>query len=97
LINNFFFVLIRSETYSDFHELVRNSSYYSRLPHLTIECVELDGIPDTLPIIIEEIYSPIEQLSTTNLIKSNKENAVLQTVQDFSKNPISRYLFLIIV
>jgi hypothetical protein len=83
LINNFFFVLIRSETYSDFHELVRNSSYYSRLPHLTIECVELDGIPDTLPIIIEEIYSPNEQQSIS---KSNNENSILQTVQNLSKN-----------
>jgi len=31
------------------------------LPHLPIECVELDGVPDTLPVLIEEVYLPSEQ------------------------------------
>ncbi len=61
---------------------MRYSSYYSRLPHLTIECVELDGIPDTLPILIEDIYSPVEEQSTTILSKTKKENSVLQKAQD---------------
>jgi hypothetical protein len=82
--------LIRSETFNDLHELVRNSSYYSRLPHLPVECVELDGIPDTLPILIEEIYSLIERQSTITssslTTNANNEKSVLQTMQNLSKN-----------
>ncbi|CAF1327656.1 unnamed protein product [Rotaria sordida] len=85
-----------SDSYIELHDLVRNSSYYSRLPHLTIECIELDGIPDTLPIIIEEIYSTIEQkskpiLSSSSSIKTKtnsgyNDNPIVQAVQNFSKN-----------
>ncbi len=82
-----------SDTYNDFHELIRNSSYYSRLPPLTIECIELDGIPDTLPILIEEIYTSIEPkpMMITSSMKSkshfgNNENPIVQAVQNFSKN-----------
>ncbi len=57
---------------------------------MTIECVELDGTPDTLPIIIEEIYSAIEQKPTSNSsaikIKANNDNPIVQAVQNFSKN-----------
>jgi len=57
---------------------------------LTIECVELDGTPDTLPIIIEEIYSAIEQKPTSSSssikIKANNDNPIVQAVQNFSKN-----------
>ncbi|CAF4608010.1 unnamed protein product [Rotaria sp. Silwood1] len=81
------------DSYSELHEIVRNSPYYSRLPHLTIECVELDGIPDTLPILIEEIYSAVEQkptqiLSSSVKTKSNSgynDNPIVQAVQNFSK------------
>lgn len=57
----FSFVYLRSETFNDLNDLVRNSPYYCRLPHLPIECVELDGLPETLPILIEEIYSAIDE------------------------------------
>ncbi len=84
-----------SDSYNDFHELIRNSPYYSRLPPLPIECIELDGIPDTLPILIEEIYTSIEQKPTiiSSSIKSkshfgNNENPIVQAVQNFSKNLI---------
>ncbi|CAF2818752.1 unnamed protein product [Rotaria sp. Silwood2] len=81
------------DSYNELHELVRNSAYYSRLPHLTIECVELDGTPDTLPILIEEIYSAVEQKSTPILSSSVKtksnsgynDNPIVQAVQNFSK------------
>ena len=82
------------ESYNDLHDLVRNSQYYSRLPVLTIECVELDGVPDTLPILIEEVYSAIEQkpmpaLSASIKNKSNggmNDNPLVQAVQNFSKS-----------
>ncbi|CAF3479267.1 unnamed protein product [Adineta steineri] len=78
-----------SETFSDLHELVRNSLYYSRLPHLPIECVELDGVPYTLPTLIEEIYSPIDENSliipSSLNEKSNDENPILQTMQNINK------------
>jgi hypothetical protein len=84
-----------SDSYNEFHELIRNSPYYSRLPSLTIECIELDGTPDTLPILIEEVYSSIEQKSSliTSSMKSkintsNNENPIVQAVQNFSKNLI---------
>jgi hypothetical protein len=82
-----------SESYNDLHELVRNSSYYSRLPTLPIECVELDGIPDTLPILIEETYSTNAEDRTVieSISKSNGrgyENGLVQAVQNFSKNLI---------
>ncbi len=80
-----------SNSYNDLHDLVRNSSYYSRLPHLSIECIELDGIPDTLPILIEEVYTSIEQkpsIINQSLIKAktNNDNPIVQAVQNFSKN-----------
>ncbi|CAF3733453.1 unnamed protein product [Rotaria magnacalcarata] len=82
-----------SYSYNELHELVRNSSYYSRLLPLTIECVELDGVPDTLPIIIEEIYLSDEQKPSKMLPSSVKmktpsaynDNPLLQVVQNFSK------------
>ncbi len=84
-----------SDSYNEFHELIRNSPYYTRLPSLTIECIELDGIPDTLPILIEEIYSSIEQKSSlisssikTKINSENNENPIVQAVQNFSKNLI---------
>ncbi|CAF3151214.1 unnamed protein product [Rotaria socialis] len=79
------------DLFNDIHELVRNSLYYSRLPHLPIECIELDGVSDTLPILIEEIYSPNEQPSTTTTIISslnptnNNDNTVFQRVQNLSQ------------
>ncbi|CAF1648237.1 unnamed protein product, partial [Adineta ricciae] len=81
------------ESYNDLHDLVRNSQYYSRLPVLTIECVELDGVPDTLPILIEEVYSAIEQkpMSAFPASVKNKsssginDNPLVQAVQNFSK------------
>ncbi|CAF4300828.1 unnamed protein product [Rotaria sp. Silwood2] len=79
-----------SDIYNDLHEIVRNSSYFSRLPHLPIECIELDGVPDTLPILLEEIYSPTEQSSTATILsslksKTNNENSASQTIQNLSK------------
>lgn len=75
------------------HELIRNSPYYTRLPVLPIECVELDGVPDTLPILVEEVYSAMEQKlpSIPSSIKTkatsgNTENPIVQAVQNFSKN-----------
>ena len=79
------FVYIRGDTYIDLHDLVRNSLYYSRLPHLPIECVELDGIPDTLPIIIEEVYSPTDQQPTNISSKSKNENSILSSVSNPNK------------
>ncbi|CAF3725517.1 unnamed protein product [Adineta steineri] len=81
------------DSYNDLHDLVRNSPYYSRLPALTIECVELDGIPDNLPIIIEEVYSAMEQKITPILSSvkpkshsgSINDNPIVQAVQNFSK------------
>ena len=84
-----------SDTYNDFHDFIRNSPYYSLLPPLPIECLELDGIPDTLPILIEEIYSSIESKPEMTLLTSsmklkshpsNYENPLVQAVQNFSKN-----------
>lgn len=82
-----------SDSYNDFHEFIRNSPYYSRLPPLPIDCLELDGISDTLPILIEEVYSSIESKPATLLTSSmklkshsnNHENPLVQAVQNFSK------------
>ncbi len=47
--------------------------------------MELDGIPDTLPIIIEEIYSPTDPQSISLPSKSNNEHSVTSTVENLSK------------
>ena len=66
---------------------MRSSLYYSRLPHLPIECVELDGVPDTLPIIIEEIYSPTDPQSPNQPLKATNEKSVPSAVQNLNKKP----------
>ena len=82
-----------NDSYNELHEIVRNSTYYSRLPPLTIECLELDGTPDTLPILIEEIYLNMETSCVSSFIKTKtstgyNENSIIDTVQNFSKNLI---------
>jgi hypothetical protein len=47
--------------------------------------VELDGIPDTLPIIIEEIYSPTDQQSISLPLKSNNDKSVASKTPNSSK------------
>ena len=81
----FAFVYIRGDNYNELNEFVRNSSYYSRLPHLPIECVELDGIPDTLPILIEEVYSPTDSQSISLSSQSKTDNFTLQKTPNLSK------------
>lgn len=83
-----------SDSYNELHDLVRNSPYYARLPPLTIECAELDGVPDTLPILIEEVYSAVEQSSSSmplvpvkgKPVCTNNDHPLVQAVQNFSKN-----------
>jgi hypothetical protein len=87
------FLTNESDSYNDLHDLVRNSPYYSRLPPLPMECLELDGVPDTLPILIEEIYSigeekPTAALAALNKSKPSNENGLIQAMQNFSKNLI---------
>lgn len=61
-----------------------------------MECVELDGVPDTLPILIEEIYAVGEEKPTAALAPPNKskptngthESGLIQAMQNFSKNLI---------
>lgn len=51
--------------------------------------MEIDGVPDTLPILIEEVYSPAEQLPNTVLSSlnsiGNNDGSTLKAVQDLSK------------
>lgn len=80
-----------SDSYQEFHDLIRNSTYYSRLPPLPIECLELDGIPDTLPILIEEIYTNIDEKSSRVILSSkikggNADGSIVHAIQNFSKN-----------
>ena len=86
------YLINEGDSYNDFHELIRNSSYYNRLQSLPIECLELDGIPDTLPILIEEIYSSVDENPLLHQLipknKPNHDNAFVQAVQNFSKNLI---------
>lgn len=85
------------DSHVDFHDLIRSSSYYSRLPSLKIECVELDGIADTLPILIEEIYSTVDDKTShhhhhqhpiSTKSKTSSDHPFVQAVQNFSKNLI---------
>ena len=60
-----------------------------------MECLELDGVPDTLPILIEEIYAigeekpiAVPSLSKSKASNGTHENGLIQAVQNFSKNLI---------
>ena len=52
-------------------QFVRASDYYNHLPPLQIECPELDGWPDVLPIIFEDVYSPENVAPTADIADSN--------------------------
>lgn len=82
---------VRGDNYNELHDLIRNSSYYSRLPHLAIECVELDGIPDTLPILIEEVYSPTDtqtiSLSSQSKLDTSHAQKTPIIQRKLSENP----------
>lgn len=87
-----------SDSFNELHDVVRNSPYYSRLPPLPIECVELDGVPDTLPILIEEIYSASEQKpvvpllssssSSTSSSSSSSSSVKMKTSGGYNENPL---------
>ncbi|XP_012939760.1 protein FAM135A isoform X1 [Aplysia californica] len=42
--------------HSSLASLVKNSPYFSNLPSLSVECTDLDGDENSLPIIFEDIY-----------------------------------------
>ncbi|XP_072046325.1 protein FAM135A-like [Amphiura filiformis] len=60
-------------------QAVRNSSYYTLLPSLPVECGETDGDPDTIPIIVEDRYlesvvpETVPKLSMDEIAMSIKE------------------------
>ena len=48
---------VKHSHHSAVSEAVRRSQYFSTLPDLSVSCRDLDGGPDTLPIIFEDVYS----------------------------------------
>ncbi|BFZ16348.1 hypothetical protein BsWGS_19387 [Bradybaena similaris] len=42
--------------HSSLANIVKNSAYFCNLPSLPVECVELDGDENTLPVIFEDIF-----------------------------------------
>ncbi len=52
-----------SDGYNQLTETIRQSDYYSQVPSLLIECADLDGTYDSIPIIFEDIYSHSQGIS----------------------------------
>ena len=48
---------VKHSHHTSVSEAVRKSPYFVGLPALQVSCKELDGTPDTLPIIFEDVYS----------------------------------------
>uniref|UniRef100_T1J2Y8 DUF676 domain-containing protein n=1 Tax=Strigamia maritima TaxID=126957 RepID=T1J2Y8_STRMM len=53
------------QNYQLIAEATRKSRYFSALPPLAVECVDMDGTIDMQPIIFEDQYHPTQNLSKT--------------------------------
>ena len=90
------FYLFRSRNinYTQLNDLVRQSEYFLQIPNLIVECIELDGANECMPIIFEETFANIVSSTSTssklesesskksgNFITSMKPNA-----EDYNEN-----------
>lgn len=57
------------ENFTQLYDLVKQSTYYAQVPKLLLECIDLDGNYDQIPVIFEENYTSNDLLDTQNSIK----------------------------
>jgi hypothetical protein len=54
-----------SDSYITLNDVIRQSTYFQQLPDLIVASDDLDGTPDTMPIIFEETYIPVSPSAST--------------------------------
>ncbi|XP_076055096.1 protein FAM135A isoform X3 [Oratosquilla oratoria] len=65
------------QNYVAVSEAVRRSKYFNLLPPLPVECVEVDGDANTLPVIFEDQYQHVAEFARRRSIVSRKSENYL--------------------
>jgi hypothetical protein len=55
-----------SDNYVSLNDLIRQSQYFQKINELIISCDDLDGLPESIPIIFEENYLPLSLYGSTS-------------------------------
>ena len=56
LTHSHFFSHYRTHSHTELVTLVRNSRYFQNIPVLDVECAEMDGDVNTMPIVFEDVF-----------------------------------------
>ncbi len=58
--------------------MIRQTDYFSQMPVLPIECPDLDGIHDSIPVIFEDLYSHSQQIDLKIQTGNLKQSALIK-------------------
>ena len=64
-----------TDNYVSLNDLIRQSQYFQRINELIISCDDLDGLPESIPIIFEENYLPLGFHASTSSSMSSQLSA----------------------
>ena len=75
-----------NDNYVNLNDIIRQSSYCTLLPNLSVSCNDLDGIPDSIPIIFEDNY-------VSNFSPSSSNSSNLSSNESITKRDKSNYFY----
>jgi hypothetical protein len=65
-----------TDNYVSLNDLIRQSQYFQKINELIISCDDLDGLPESIPIIFEENYLPLSLYGSTSSSMSSQLSAL---------------------
>lgn len=64
-----------NDNYVNLNETIRQSMYCNQLPNLIVSCDDLDGVPETIPVIFEDNYvTSVSNCSPSLSVSSNQSS-----------------------